>query len=78
MPAKKLKGTVVSNKMEKSAVVQVVRKFKHPRYQKYVQKRKKYYAHDGLGVREGDEVIIEESRPRSKLKRWKIIKKLDA
>ncbi len=66
-------GTVVSAKMDKTAVVKVDRRFRHPIYGKFIQRRKKYMAHDPAnqcGV--GDKVIIEESRPLSRHKRWRI------
>ncbi len=66
-------GTVVSDKMDKTAVVKVDRRFRHPIYGKFIQRRKKYMAHDPTnqcGI--GDKVIIEESRPLSRHKRWRI------
>ena len=68
---KELVGEVVSDKMDKTIVVQVQRRVRHPRYKKVITKYKKFYAHDekseaGLG----DRVRIVESRPLSKLKRW--------
>lgn len=69
-----LEGVVVSTKAAKTAVVQVVRKFRHPKYNKLVKKSKKYHAHlDKEGVVEGQSVKIIESRPMSKLKRWRVI-----
>jgi small subunit ribosomal protein S17 len=71
--AKAREGIVVSNKMQKTVVVAVERQVKHGTYGKYVRKTSKYYAHDeanGCGV--GDRVRIVETRPLSKLKRWKI------
>lgn len=68
------KGTVVSNKMEKTVVVKVARTFRHPRYEKVITRNKKYYAHNELRPLEiGDEVTIEETRPLSKLKRWRVV-----
>ncbi|MGD9977021.1 MAG: 30S ribosomal protein S17 [Bacteroidales bacterium] len=67
-------GVVVSNKMEKSIVVAVKRKVKHPIYGKFVNKTTKFYAHDEMntcGV--GDVVRIQETRPLSKLKRWRLV-----
>ena len=66
-------GIVSSNKMNKTVVVNVKRKIPHPVYKKLVNKTKKYYAHDPnkiCGV--GDIVLIEESKPLSKLKRWRV------
>ena len=66
-------GVVVSCKMEKTVVVAVVRQVRHETYGKFVRKTKRYYAHDeakGCGV--GDIVKIVETRPLSKLKRWRV------
>jgi small subunit ribosomal protein S17 len=66
-------GVVVSNKMEKTVVVAVVRQVRHATYGKFIRKTKKFYAHDEAcqcGV--GDKVRIVETRPLSKLKRWKV------
>ena len=70
---KQLIGKVLSDKMDKTVVVMVTRKISHPVYRKLVKKTKKYYAHDpqnSCGL--GDTVVIEESKPLSKLKRWRI------
>ncbi len=67
-------GEVVSNKMTKTIVVRVERRFPHPQYKKIVTSYKKFYAHDDKSeAKVGDTVRIEESRPLSKLKRWKLI-----
>lgn len=67
-------GEVVSNKMQKTIVVRVKRRFPHPQFKKVVTSYKKFYAHDEKGeARIGDTVRIEESRPLSKLKRWRLI-----
>ena len=72
---RELVGTILSNKMDKTIVVKVTRKVPHPVYKKLVSKTKKYYAHDSKNLCNlGDTVIIEESRPLSKLKRWRIKK----
>ncbi len=64
-------GTVVSNKMQKTIVVEVTRKKAHPMYKRVIAIRKKFYAHDEKNeAHPGDVVKIEESRPLSKLKRW--------
>jgi small subunit ribosomal protein S17 len=69
-----LLGTVVSDKMQKTVVVQVTRRYKHPRYRKYVQERLRYKAHDETNdARIGDRVRIIESRPLSKDKRWRLL-----
>ncbi len=66
-------GTVVSDKMDKTVAVSVERVVKHPIYGKYVKKRVKYMAHDEKGdCKEGDRVEIVETRPLSKLKRWRV------
>ncbi|MEL7432010.1 MAG: 30S ribosomal protein S17 [Chlamydiota bacterium] len=73
---KTLQGEVISNKMAKTAVVKVTRKMRHPRYQKLVESRKKYYAHVETGsCKVGDLVTIVETRPISKLKRWRVVEK---
>lgn len=67
-------GTVVSNKMEKSIVVAVKRKVKHPIYGKFVNKTKKFVAHDEKNeCSEGDVVRIMETRPLSKSKCWRLV-----
>ncbi|KIG15751.1 SSU ribosomal protein S17p (S11e) [Enhygromyxa salina] len=68
-----LLGEVVSDKMDKTVVVQVIRRYRHPRYKKYVQERIRYKAHDEANqAKIGDKVRIIESRPRSKDKRWAV------
>ena len=70
---KVLEGIVVSDKMAKTVVVKVIRKMRHPKYQKLVEKWKKYYAHDESNqIKEGTKVKIIHSRPFSKLKRWRV------
>ncbi|WP_134389882.1 30S ribosomal protein S17 [Methylacidiphilum sp. Yel] len=70
-------GTVVSTKMAKTAVVLVSRHKSHPLYKKVVLVRKKFYAHDEEGIaKEGDKVRIQECRPLSRLKRWKVVEVL--
>src|ERR1035437_436063 len=67
-------GEVVSNKMTKTIVVRVERRFPHPQYKKIVTSYKKFYVHDEKSeAKPGDTVRIEESRPLSKLKRWTLI-----
>jgi len=66
-------GQVVSTAMEKTAVVSVVERARHTRYAKTVQRSKKFHAHDEFGdLRVGDRVRIVETRPLSKLKRWRV------
>ena len=68
-----LQGTVVSTKMAKTVVVQVSRRFKHPKYKKYVNERVRYKAHDEKNdANIGDKVTIVECRPLSKDKRWRL------
>ncbi len=67
---KRLVGVVVSDKMQKTVVVQVTWTLRHPLYEKVIRRRKKFKAHDELGARVGDVVRIVESRPISKTKRW--------
>jgi len=68
-------GTVVSNKADKTATVLVERLVKHRMYQKYVRRRAKFAAHDASNdCQIGDKVLISESRPLSKTKRWRVIK----
>jgi small subunit ribosomal protein S17 len=70
-----LTGTVISDKMNKTRVVKVLRVFKHPLYEKVIRSYKKYYAHDELGQsKAGDRVEIMSTRPLSKLKRWRVYK----
>ncbi len=66
-------GTVVSNKADKTVTVLVERLVKHQMYHKYVRRRTKFGAHDGRNdCRMGDRVLITESRPLSKTKRWRV------
>ena len=77
MPKHQLVGTVISNKMQKTVVVKVERIKEHPLYKKRYKVYKKYKAHDQNGEYEmGDKVMIEECRPISKEKKWKVIKKI--
>jgi small subunit ribosomal protein S17 len=70
---KELIGNVVSNRMHKTIVVQVIRKKSHPLYTRVIAKAKKFYAHDENNEAHiGDVVKLEETRPLSKLKRWKL------
>jgi small subunit ribosomal protein S17 len=67
-------GVVVSNKMDKSIVVKIDRKVKHPKYGKFVHMSTKFYAHDEKNECSiGDTVKIMETRPLSKLKRWRLV-----
>ena len=70
---KQLSGVVVSDGMDKAVVVKTSRKFPHPVYKKFIKRSKKYYAHDPENKCEmGDKVLIIESKPLSKLKRWRV------
>ena len=74
MPKRILNGTICKATNKKTVVVEVERTFKHPIYKKYIKRSKKYHAHDETdALRVGDKVIIEETRPISKLKTWKVV-----
>lgn len=76
MPKRKLTGIIISNKMQKTVVVKVVRIKEHPKYRRRYRIHKKYKAHDEKGeYKVGDQVVIEECKPISKEKHWKVIKK---
>jgi small subunit ribosomal protein S17 len=66
-------GKVVSNKMDKTIVVLVERKIKHPKYGKYIKKSTKLHAHTELDIQIGDIVRIHEIKPMSKTKSWKVL-----
>jgi small subunit ribosomal protein S17 len=71
-----LTGTVVSDKMDKTVTVAVTRMVKHARYKKYIRRTKNFAAHDENNeCRAGDEVVIQESRPLSRTKRWTVIER---
>jgi small subunit ribosomal protein S17 len=71
-------GTIVSNKMEKTVVVVVERLIKHPAYKKYVRRKHKFLAHDQENIGAiGDRVLLTESRPLSKTKRWHLSRILE-
>jgi small subunit ribosomal protein S17 len=74
MPKRILQGVVVSDKMDKTIVVQVERRVMHPIYKKFVRRTKKYAAHDEANVHKvGETVRIQECRPISKRKRWAVL-----
>ena len=74
MPKRILSGTICKATNKKTVVVEVERTFKHPIYKKYIKRSKKYHAHDETdALRVGDKVMIEETRPLSKLKTWKVV-----
>ena len=77
MPVKEKVGIVVSNKMQKTIVVKVESRYSHPIYSKTMVKTKKYLAHDEYRqCNIGDQVLVQETRPLSKRKRWKLVKVL--
>ena len=79
MPKRILIGTVVSDKTDKTVVVKVERKMKHPLYGKIIRRSKKYHAHDeDSAFKAGETVRIEETRPISKLKTWKVLDRVTA
>lgn len=74
MPKRVLQGVVVSDKQDKTIVVKVERRYTHPLFKKTVRRTKNYHAHDEANqFKVGDTVWIEESRPLSKLKTWKVL-----
>jgi small subunit ribosomal protein S17 len=75
---KTLVGRILSDKMEKTVVVEVTRLVQFPLYKKYILRKKKYMAHDEANqCRIGDKVLIAQSRPLSKHKRWKVMQTLE-
>ena len=70
-------GVITSDKAHKTVTVKITNYVKHPLYKKYVRKMTKVYAHDEKNeYKAGEKVLIEETRPLSKLKRWRVIKKM--
>ena len=73
-----LKGVVVSDKMQKTVVVEISRMKKHPKYKKYYSVTQRFKAHDEEGAyKTGDKVLIKETKPMSKGKRWTVVNKID-
>jgi small subunit ribosomal protein S17 len=71
-------GLVVSSKMNKTVVVALVERVRHPKYDKFVVRTKKFYAHDEANdAKVGDKVRIVETRPMSKTKRWRVVEVLE-
>ena len=67
-------GIVISSKMDRTLVVAVVERVRHPKYNKFVMRTKKLYAHDEANdAREGDKVRVMETRPLSRTKRWRLV-----
>ncbi len=78
MPKRILTGTIVSDKGDKTVVVSIERRVKHPLYGKIIKRSKKYHAHDEANVyKQGETVRIEETAPISKLKTWTVIDRVD-
>jgi len=78
MPKRVMTGTVVSDKTDKTVVVLVERRVKHPLYGKIIKRSKKYHAHDEANeFKAGETVRIEETKPISKLKTWKVLGRVD-
>jgi small subunit ribosomal protein S17 len=78
MPKRVLIGTVVSDKTDKTVVVKVERRVKHPLYGKIIRRSKKYHAHDEQNeFHTGETVRIEETKPISKLKTWKVLERVN-
>ncbi|NCO15378.1 30S ribosomal protein S17 [Candidatus Wolfebacteria bacterium CG18_big_fil_WC_8_21_14_2_50_39_7] len=74
---RKLQGVIVSDKMQKTRVVEITRLKKNPRYKKYYKVTRRFKVHDEKNeYKTGDRVLIEETRPISKEKRWKIVEKI--
>ena len=79
MPKRILQGVVVSDKNDKTIVVKVERRLRHPVFKKTVRVSKKYHAHDEKNeAKTGEVVRIQETRPMSKQKRWTLVEKVDA
>ncbi len=71
-------GIVASSSMEKTAVVEIIERVRHPRYFKTMQRTKRLYVHDDNNdMRVGDRVRVQETRPMSKLKRWRLLEVLE-
>lgn len=72
--ARSLQGVVISDKMDKSITVQVERRVKHPLYKKFISRSTKFHAHDeNNDSREGDKVVIQQCKPMSKTKNWRLV-----
>lgn len=75
--AKRKVGTIVSDKPQKTVVVKITNYVKHPLYKKYLKQVTRVYAHDEKNeYKEGEKVMIEPTRPLSKLKRWRVIRRM--
>ena len=79
MPGRILQGTVVSDKADKTVVVEVERRVQHPLYKKFIRRRKRFHAHDETNeYKAGDLVRIQECRPVSKTKSWTVVARGEA
>jgi small subunit ribosomal protein S17 len=77
-PRKVREGRITSTGMDKTVVVSVIERVRHPRYAKTVQRTKKLYAHsEATDLKVGDRVRVQETRPMSKLKRWRVVDVLE-
>jgi len=75
MPVKEKVGVVISNNMQKTVVIKVENRYSHPIYSKTVVKTKKYLVHDEINTcNVGDQILVQESRPLSRRKRWTLVK----
>ncbi len=71
-------GLVVSNKMDKTVVIAIIERVRHPKYDKFITRTKKLYAHDEANdAKTGDKVRVVETRPMSKTKRWRVVEVLE-
>ena len=77
MAKMRLKGKVIKNKMDKTVTVEVLRRRPDPIYKKYETRKKKYQAHSEKEIEVGMTVVIEESKPISKTKRWRVVEVID-
>ena len=74
MPKRKLQGTVVSDKMDKTVVIEVETKVMHPKYRKFIKRTHKYHAHnEKADVKIGDTVWVQECPPKSKTEKWEVV-----
>jgi small subunit ribosomal protein S17 len=73
---KQRRGVVVKAAAQKTIVVEVRRRVRHPKYHKFISRKDKYAVHDLIGCEVGDRVLIRETRPLSKTKRWRVVQKL--
>jgi small subunit ribosomal protein S17 len=76
--AKERRGVVIAANTAKTVTVEVVRRVQHAQYGKYMTRRRTYAVHDLVGCKVGDHVLIRETRPLSKMKRWRVVEKVTA